>query len=129
MTTVTAHRKPRRIQRRRSKGWRMPATAVYVGRGTPYGNGHKIGDRDENGNPMDRAAVVAAYADALNCARPETLATIRHNLAGRDLACWCRLDQECHADLLLALANSDDPGGDLIERLPEGVADASGGGE
>ena len=26
-------------------------------------------------------------------------------LRGRDLACWCRLDAPCHADVLLELAN------------------------
>ena len=26
-------------------------------------------------------------------------------LHGKDLACWCRLDQPCHADVLLELAN------------------------
>lgn len=26
-------------------------------------------------------------------------------LRGNNLACWCRLDQECHADILLELAN------------------------
>lgn len=26
-------------------------------------------------------------------------------LAGRDLVCWCPLDQPCHADVLLELAN------------------------
>jgi hypothetical protein len=29
------------------------------------------------------------------------------HLAGRDLACWCPLDQPCHADVLLELANSE----------------------
>jgi hypothetical protein len=29
---------PRRIQRRRTKGWRAPAGAVYVGRGSRWGN-------------------------------------------------------------------------------------------
>jgi hypothetical protein len=29
-------------------------------------------------------------------------------LAGRDLACWCPLDQPCHADVLLELANPAD---------------------
>lgn len=28
-------------------------------------------------------------------------------LRGRDLACWCRLDQPCHADVLLDLANCE----------------------
>ena len=27
------------------------------------------------------------------------------SLRGRDLACWCPLDQPCHADVLLAIAN------------------------
>ena len=27
-------------------------------------------------------------------------------LAGRDLACWCPLDQPCHADVLLEIANA-----------------------
>jgi hypothetical protein len=28
-------------------------------------------------------------------------------LAGRDLACWCPLDQPCHADVLLMVANAN----------------------
>lgn len=31
-------------------------------------------------------------------------------LAGHDLACWCPLDQPCHADVLLELANTDGSG-------------------
>ena len=30
-------------------------------------------------------------------------------LRGHDLACWCPLDQPCHADVLLELANGGDP--------------------
>ncbi|HEV2071077.1 MAG TPA: DUF4326 domain-containing protein [Acidimicrobiales bacterium] len=30
-------------------------------------------------------------------------------LRGKDLACWCSLDQPCHADVLLELANAEDP--------------------
>ncbi|MDY0892993.1 DUF4326 domain-containing protein [Frigoribacterium sp. CFBP9030] len=33
------------------------------------------------------------------------LARIHEQLAGRGLACWCPLDQPCHADVLLELAN------------------------
>ncbi|WP_165368501.1 DUF4326 domain-containing protein [Serinicoccus sediminis] len=33
------------------------------------------------------------------------LQEIRDELAGRDLACWCPLDEPCHADVLLKLAN------------------------
>lgn len=34
-----------------------------------------------------------------------TLEEARAELVGRDLACWCPLDQPCHADVLLELAN------------------------
>ena len=29
---------PQRIQRKRTRGWRMPEGAVYVGRGSKFGN-------------------------------------------------------------------------------------------
>ncbi len=32
--------------------------------------------------------------------------TVRTELAGRDLVCWCPLDQPCHADVLLWVANA-----------------------
>lgn len=34
-----------------------------------------------------------------------TVADIRGELEGRDLACWCPLSEPCHADVLLDLAN------------------------
>ena len=37
--------RPGRIQRRRVKGWRMPEGAVYVGRGSKWGNPFKYRDR------------------------------------------------------------------------------------
>lgn len=38
---------------------------------------------------------------------PVTLADVRRELAGKDLACWCRPGAPCHADVLLELANGD----------------------
>jgi hypothetical protein len=35
---------PTRIQRRRTKGWHAPDGAVYVGRGTRWGNPYRLGD-------------------------------------------------------------------------------------
>jgi hypothetical protein len=32
---------------------------------------------------------------------------VRHHLAGRPLGCYCRLDEACHADVLLRVANSE----------------------
>jgi hypothetical protein len=42
-----------------------------------------------------------------------TVDDIRTELAGHDLACWCPLDQPCHADILLAIAN-----GETVHRCP-----------
>ena len=35
---------PERIQRKRTKGWRMPVGAVYVGRPTKWGNPFPIAE-------------------------------------------------------------------------------------
>lgn len=35
-----------------------------------------------------------------------TVDDVRRELAGRDLACWCPLDQPCHADVLLKISNT-----------------------
>lgn len=36
-----------------------------------------------------------------------TAATVRDELAGLDLACWCKPGEPCHADVLLAIANGE----------------------
>ena len=57
----------------------------------------------------DRATAVAEYRRALelgHSAFPYGFEDrVREELAGRNLACWCPLDQPCHADVLLELAN------------------------
>jgi hypothetical protein len=47
---------PKRIQRKRTRGWRMPENAVYVGRGSKWGNPFRVGDAQlryprEDGTP------------------------------------------------------------------------------
>jgi hypothetical protein len=88
---------PIRIQRRRTKGWKMPQNALYVGRPTPYGN------------PFDTAAAFRLW---LNGEIPEhkpqrefILSHVKY-LRGIDLACWCRPSEDCHADVLLEMANT-----------------------
>ena len=53
----------------------------------------------------DQAAAVAAYAAGLS---PDQMAAARTELAGHDLACWCRTGP-CHVDILLAVANDIHP--------------------
>jgi hypothetical protein len=100
---------PERSQRRRTKGWRMPENTVYVGRPSKWGNPYKAG-----GN---HAAAVALFRRMLERApfgdgtwgkdRESVYDTIRRELAGKNLACWCPLDQPCHADVLLEIANKE----------------------
>lgn len=41
-----------------------------------------------------------------NRTMPVTLDDVRRELAGRDLACWCKPGDPCHADVLLEIANT-----------------------
>ena len=108
-----------RIQRKRIKGWRMPANTVYVGRPTGWGNPFKVGAditkfpfRDAYGPTVrDAAHAVEIFR---GYARITTFYAdwARKDLAGKDLACWCPLvDADgnpvpCHADVLLEIANA-----------------------
>jgi len=104
---------PRRIQRKRTKGWRLPEGAVYVGRPTEWGNPWRVGDRlmlewplDEPRGQVRELVITAELAVALyRIAFEPDAEEIRTELTGRDLACWCPLDQPCHADVLLEIAN------------------------
>lgn len=66
---------------------------------------------------MTRAETVETYARALITPTPQlhiwraggagwqlTVAQVRAELAGKDLACWCDPGDPCHADVLLAVA-------------------------
>lgn len=90
---------PKRIQRRRIKGWRMPSTAIYVGRGTPWGNPFTV-------DTYGRERAVALFREHLVEIKridPKLYRERLEPLRGKDLACFCRLDQVCHADVLLEL--------------------------
>lgn len=121
---------PRRIQLSRKKGWRKPPVTVNVARPGRWGNPFRIGqcyivfdklgwgmptDRKPGDLPgvstarvvriEDRAQAVAMHAawmrSCLASANPPDLSQLRD----QHLACWCPLDQPCHADNLLELAN------------------------
>jgi uncharacterized protein DUF4326 len=95
-------RTPRRIQLRRTAGWRKPDDAVVVSRPSRWGNPHPFA----KATPEERARVVDLYRRDLEAGRlPFTEDDVRRELAGRDLACWCPLDGPCHADVLLEVAN------------------------
>lgn len=98
---------PQRIQRKRTKSWRMPKDAVYVGRPGRWGNPFIAADLLNGGN-MSPEETVDHFRRALIDGRLQvSVASVRLDLAGKDLACWCPLDAPCHADVLLELANED----------------------
>lgn len=76
----------------------MPANTVYVGRPTKWGNPESA----ETCGSKQRA--VANFSNWINGMILIGARDIEE-LRGKDLACWCPLDQPCHADVLLELAN------------------------
>lgn len=101
MVDPTPRFRPQRIQLSRKKGWRKPENTVVVARPTKWGNPFRAE------NSADRARVVQMFRAHALGVTPWTTAAIRQELAGKNLACWCPLDQPCHADVLLEIANGD----------------------
>lgn len=98
--------KPRRIQLKRTKGYRKPKEAVTVTRATRWGNPWLVKDWGQH-------KAVALFREDLferevfeGPKGPVTLAEVRAALKGRDLACYCEPGQPCHADVLIKAANS-----------------------
>jgi hypothetical protein len=118
MTQPIRHQMPPRNQR---KGWRKPANSKVVTRASRWGNPYKT---IKDGGTYTLQESLAAYrrdlfSDEGVQARPDlpriTIRDAMDELRGYDLVCGCDLDQGCHADLLISVAN-----------IPWGDAPASG---
>lgn len=94
--------KPVRIQRKRLKGWRMPPNTVSVTRPGRWGNQWKP-ERFSTCGCHDARDAVRLFREH---EAPGLAKDARLLLRGKNLACWCPLDQPCHADVLLELANT-----------------------
>ena len=90
---------PIRVQRKRTKGWRMPPDTIYVGRGSKWGNPFTV---------AEYGARIAVFNYRLHVEGMQDIGAFDFSeLRGKNLACWCREDaQYCHADVLLKLANA-----------------------
>jgi hypothetical protein len=125
--TTISH--PLRIQRLRTKGWRMPEGAVYVGRPTIFGNPfwhaaqfHGV----ELSLKLYREMAAGCWNPSLLDFAPDHYVSqvYEHHrewlkrigihptealreLRGKQLACWCPLTSVCHADILCELANGE----------------------
>ena len=105
---------PRRIQRKRTKGWRLPPGTVVVSRPTKWGNPFTPGQeivRECMEPGGGQKSVYVANAEQAVCAYRRFLSQrlrieAKLELRDKDLACWCPLDSACHADVLLRIANS-----------------------
>lgn len=108
---------PQRIQLRRTKGWRKPAGAIVVARPTKWGSPYPLNlyraDWPEATQSELRRMSISDFEGLVDGRWAKfddvpgypSLDVIRVELGGHDLACWCPLDQPCHADILLRLAN------------------------
>jgi hypothetical protein len=107
--------RPVRVRLSRAKGWRMPPNTVKCDRSTSRGN--PFAHRDPAiAVRMFRCWLVGtlrtatifdcrlAISGPLGHYRRDLRAELPH-LRGKNLACWCRLDQPCHADILLEISN------------------------
>ena len=99
----------------------MPKNTVKVARPTAFGNPWAVKEAIEIGYGPERAqeycvelyrewlgddpsSITRMLADS-DILRVRILGALP-NLRGKNLACFCRLDQPCHADVLLELANA-----------------------
>ncbi len=105
---------PKRIQRQRTRDWRMPEGAIVVSRPSRWGNPWRVGGMahidpcPSESNPVcfevtprGAVALFRLYAEARDVFDVDWLRPLR----GLDLACFCEPDEPCHADVLLELAN------------------------
>lgn len=125
---------PTRLQLSRRKGFDLQALsqatnglpAVKVARPGKWGNPAKVGEL----GCTTATSAVNAYrrwltkgpASLLSFRDPPRITEIVEQLRGKNLACFCRLDQPCHADVLLQIANR--PVCEAVEGSGQNLADA-----
>jgi hypothetical protein len=101
---------PKRIVLSRRKGWRMPANTVKIDRSTKWGNPFVIGNDGTRAECIELYKRFVAGKEATKrkevLAARELVAVGARELRGKNLACWCPMDEPCHADILLTIANS-----------------------
>ena len=124
----------KRIQRKRTKGFKLPENTVCINRPTKWGNPFKLmGDMiyidaghrrkvfskwvcfyDNGGHTIEE--VVQLFSDMiidtrLHYVEPEIKERFKvmqesiSELKGKHLACFCKEGKICHGDILLELAN------------------------
>lgn len=80
----------------------MPENTVSVTRPGKWGNPWKVGDPCVAGHVMDASGAVDHFR---RLGRIALTRTDIEELRGKNLACWCKPSEPCHADVLLEWAN------------------------
>jgi hypothetical protein len=90
----------------------MPARTIKIDRSTVWGNPFKVGDtatHPTTRRPVlvtDKHHAISLFTLHLQTPVGQLLATnARRDLAGFNLACWCKAGDACHGDVLLSVAN------------------------
>jgi hypothetical protein len=104
---------PKRIQRKRTKGWKMPPDTVCVDRSTRWGNPFRVGTDILLRYPDNSKVFLATIRTPQQSVEWYRAFTLHYHsgrsrlagLRGKNLACWCKEGDPCHADVLLELAN------------------------
>jgi len=89
----------KRIQRKRTRGWRIPENCIYVGRPSKYGNPFPLG----NYTVEESLRRYRGWLENKLKNNPSFL----DELKGKDICCWCRIDKPCHGDIILEYLNKD----------------------
>ena len=99
--------KPIRIQLSRKKGWTKPDNTVVVARPSRWGNPYplSVARQLHPKEPVSESAQRCVRAFAIYATGREDFDAWIAPLKGKNLACWCPINQPCHADVLLGLAN------------------------
>jgi len=96
---------PRRIQLRRTRGWRMPPNTVKADRSTRLGNPWRVGEpfvpNAAEAVHMFQVRLPGGFLYQARPPYPEShmgqIVARLPELRGKNLACWCRLCER-HAD-------------------------------
>lgn len=115
--------RPHRVQLKRKAGWKMPPNTRSVARPGRFGNPFYVADTPKPKKPVEepiRDGNWDIFTDPMWCQTAAEAVEkfeehvlhdkrlreiIRTELRGFNLACFCSLNDPCHADTLLRIAN------------------------
>lgn len=106
--------KPVRIRLSRKKGFNLQKVsmelnglpAVKCARPSRWGNPYRIGEVFNGIHISDNQMAVDYHRSLVDNGLMRI--KIRNELRGKNLACYCKLSEPCHCDILLAISNASE---------------------